>query len=93
MFARRSIQSFLNALEPILNPYQLISLVDRLNLNNRDSVAAEWEICVLFSLMHLGRVTYEPALIGKSCPDIFFCRTLPPTYSSSQMLPSFPMLI
>jgi hypothetical protein len=72
MFARRSIQSFLNALDSILTPAQFDSLVDRLNLDDRDSVAAEWEVCVLFALMHLGRVTYEPPLPGTSNPDILF---------------------
>jgi hypothetical protein len=72
MFARRSIQSFVNALDSVLITSQLIALVDRLNLNNRDSVAAEWEICILFGLMQLGQVTYEPVVSGKSCPDLLF---------------------
>jgi hypothetical protein len=72
IFARRSIQAFLAAVQTILTPPQLAALVNRLNLGDLDSLAAEWEICILLSLMNLGRTTYEPALAGKSHPDFHF---------------------
>jgi hypothetical protein len=62
----------LNALNTTLTCSQLDSLATRLNLNNRDSVAAEWEVCVLFALSNLGHVTYELRLPGTTRPDIFF---------------------
>jgi hypothetical protein len=76
VFARRSIQSFLNALDTTLTHSQLDSLVTRLNLNNRDSVAAEWEVCVLFALSNLGHVTHEPGFPGTKRPDIYFKATI-----------------
>ena len=53
-------------------PFDLAALVNRLNLGDLNSLAAEWEICILLSLMNLGRTTYEPALAGKSHPDFHF---------------------
>jgi hypothetical protein len=72
MFARRSLRSFLNALDSTLTRCQLQALINRLNLNDRDSVAAEWEVAILYALMNLGDVTYEPKMVGKSNPDILF---------------------
>jgi hypothetical protein len=72
IFARRSIQSFLTALRGTLTPHQLAALVDRLNLEDLDSLATEWEICILFALMNLGRIIYAPAFTGKSRPDVHF---------------------
>jgi hypothetical protein len=72
IFGRRSIQNFLTELHGILTTPQIAALVDRLNLGNLDSLAVEWEVCVLFALMKLGRVTYETAFAGKSRPDIHF---------------------
>jgi hypothetical protein len=72
IFARRSIQRFLSDLDSILTPPQLAPLIDRLNKGNLDSLAVEWEVCVLFALMNLGRVAYEPTFAGKSHPDIHF---------------------
>jgi hypothetical protein len=72
MFARRSIQSFLKGLDGILTCSQLEDLVNRLNLNKRDSVAAEWEVATLFALSRLGHVSYEPEMVGKRNPDLLF---------------------
>jgi hypothetical protein len=72
IFARRSVQSFLTALDGTLTPSQLTDLVHRLNLENLDSLATEWEVCILYSLMKLGKITYERAMPGKSRPDIYF---------------------
>jgi hypothetical protein len=72
VFARRSIQHFLTELQSVLTPPQAAAVVDRLNQGDLDSLAVEWEVCVLFALMNLGRVTYEPAFAGRSCPDIHF---------------------
>jgi hypothetical protein len=72
IFAQPSIQSFLNALQGTLSTQQLSDLVHRLNLEDLDSLATEWEVCILFALMKLGRVTYEPSFAGKSRPDIHF---------------------
>jgi hypothetical protein len=82
MFSRRSIASFLKALNSVLTGPQLEDLVKRLNLTRNvpgkgrtadkvDSVAAEWELSVLYGLTLLGRVSYEPK-IGKKKPDILF---------------------
>jgi hypothetical protein len=76
MFARRSIQSFLEGVNSILSQSQIQGLVNRLNLNKRDSVAAEWEIAILFALMKLGNVSYEPKMMGKRNPDILFTSKL-----------------
>ncbi|MFZ3234900.1 MAG: hypothetical protein WA184_05950, partial [Stellaceae bacterium] len=54
IFARRTLQSFLTALDGTLTSHQLGALVNRLNRENLDSLAAEWEICILIALMNLG---------------------------------------
>jgi hypothetical protein len=65
MFSRRSIDSLLKALASVLTGSQIEDLVKKLNLNKVDSVAAEWEISVLFGLIRLGRVHYEPTIAAK----------------------------
>lgn len=72
IFARRTLQSFLTALDGTLTSHQLGALVNRLNRENLNSLAAEWEICILIALMNFGHITYEPALIGKTRPDFQF---------------------
>src|SRR6266852_3284979 len=71
IFARRSIQRVLNTLAGTLSAHQLETLVGKLNANNPQSLASEWELLVLFGLMHWGRVSHEAPLGGPSKADIF----------------------
>jgi hypothetical protein len=72
IFARRSIQRILEGLAGTLTEPQLTAMVSRLNRNNTQSLAAEWELLVLYRLSHLGSIVYEAPLRGPARADVIF---------------------
>ena len=59
IFARRSIQIFIDKLSEKLPPDSVGKLVRSLNRNDRASLGFEWEIAVLYALNQLGEPGYE----------------------------------
>ncbi|MGO8869395.1 MAG: hypothetical protein ACLQME_23150 [Alphaproteobacteria bacterium] len=51
---------------------QLKQLVNDLNLGNIQSLAAEWEVSILYALNRSGSVSHEPDLGGQSRVDLHF---------------------
>lgn len=72
IFARRSIQKFIDRLSETLPEEAILKLVQKLNLNNRESLDFEWEVAVLFALGQIGTVEYEVCHGGKRFPDVTF---------------------
>ena len=72
IFSRRTIQDKINRLKNHLDPEGLSKIVDRLNLNNRQSLAVEWELILLASLPGNGKLTYERNFGGSTNIDIAF---------------------
>ncbi len=72
IFARRSIQSFIDGLQGVLPQDALVKLVEKLNRNDRASLDFEWEIAVLFALNRVGTIAYESNHGGSSYPDVTF---------------------
>ena len=72
IFARRSIQTFIDKLSEKLPPDTVGKLVRNLNLNDRASLGFEWEIAVLYALNQLGDTVYETNHGGKRLPDVTF---------------------
>ena len=70
LFSRRNVQKMLNHNAPFLSLTQMQKHVDDLNQNDESSIAAEWEVALLYALSHFGRVKHEPDY-GKK-PDIDF---------------------
>lgn len=72
IFGRRILQSLINSNVNILDKNKLLRHVKCLNKLEEDSLSSEWELVLLEALQHLGEVTYEPDLGGKSKIDIQF---------------------
>ena len=72
IFARRSIQTFIDKLSEKLPPDTVEKLVRSLNRNDRASLSFEWEIAVLYALNQLGEPCYETSHGGKRLPDVTF---------------------
>jgi hypothetical protein len=72
IFSRRSIQQSIGALSAILTQKQLSDIVGRLNREDEQSLAAEWEAQVLSGLSTLGTLQHEVGHGGSTRPDIFF---------------------
>jgi hypothetical protein len=72
IFARRSIQGFIDGLKDVLPQDALAKLVDKLNRNDRASLDFEWEIAVLYALRRLGTIVYEAHHGGSRHPDVTF---------------------
>jgi hypothetical protein len=72
IFARRTIQRFIDFLEITLPKSAILKIVHQLNQNNRSSLDFEWELSILFALSKLGFVGYEIEHGGTRYPDITF---------------------
>lgn len=72
IFARRSIQRFIDQLCLVLPREPLAALVRRLNLNDQGSLDIEWEVAVLYALQRVGEITYEASHGGRTHPDVTF---------------------
>ena len=72
IFARRSIQRFIDRLSDTLPRPAITKLVGSLNKNDRASLDFEWEVAVLFALSHLGEIRYEASYGGRRFPDVTF---------------------
>src|SRR5262245_34504752 len=72
VFARRSIQRQVDELSNILTEEQVKALVGRLNQENSQSLAAEWEVFVLCALSNLGNLQHEVSAGGPSRADVVF---------------------
>lgn len=72
IFARRSIQKFIDRLSGKLPQEAIGKLVQKLNRNDRQSLDFEWEVSLLFALEQIGTVEYEICHGGKSLPDVTF---------------------
>ena len=72
IFARRSIQRFINSLSETLPQEAVEELVRKLNRNDLGSLDFEWEVAVLFALTSVGRIDYESGHGGKKHPDVTF---------------------
>ena len=72
IFARRSIQRFIDRLSETLPQATVERLVRNLNQNNHASLGFEWEVVVLFTLDRLGEIDYEFDHGGESLPDVTF---------------------
>ena len=72
IFARRSIQIFIDKLSEKLPPDTVGKLVRSLNRNDRASLGFEWEVAVLYALNQLGELGYETNHGGKRLPDVTF---------------------
>lgn len=72
IFARRSIQGFIDKLRWVLPQEALEKLIDRLNRNDRASLDFEWEIAILFALSRIGTINYETNHGGNRNPDVTF---------------------
>lgn len=75
IFARRSIQGFIEGLQSVMSQAALIKLVEKLNRNDSASLSFEWETAVLFALSREGIIGYEIDHGGNRYPDVTF--TLP----------------
>jgi hypothetical protein len=75
IFARRSIQNFIDTLQSVLPKNVLETLVEKLNRNDRASLDFEWEIALLFAFSKLGAIGYEVNHGGSSSPDVTFSLT------------------
>ena len=72
IFARRSIQRFINRLSETLPQEPVEELVRKLNRKDRASLSSEWEAAVLFALTSIGRIDYERAHGGTRHADVTF---------------------
>ena len=72
IFARRSIQRFINHLSETLPRSAITKLVRSLNKNDRTSLDFEWEVAVLFALSQIGKIRYEASHGGRCSPDVTF---------------------
>ena len=72
IFARRSIQTFIDKLSEKLSRDTVGKLVRSLNRNDHASLGFEWETAVLFALNQLGELGYEANHGGNSLPDVTF---------------------
>lgn len=72
IFARRSIQHFIDQLSRRLPSDAIADLVRMLNRNGVASLDFEWEIAVLFASDKLGTIAYEKNHGGRSNPDVTF---------------------
>ena len=72
IFARRSIQRFIDRLSKALPQDIAEKLVRNLNRNDRASLDFEWEVAVTFALDRLGEIDYESDHGGESLPDVTF---------------------
>ena len=68
IFARRSIQRFINSLSETLPQEAVEELVRKLNRNDLGSLDFEWEVAVLFALTSVGRIDYESGHGGTRMP-------------------------
>jgi hypothetical protein len=67
---RRKIQRCLADLSGHIGKKSLEELINRLNQNDKTSLASEWEIAILFALSKLGHVSYEPDTGGNQHFDL-----------------------
>lgn len=72
IFARRSIQRFIDHLSATLPRSAIAKLIGSLNRNDRTSLDFEWEIAVLFALSQIGKVKYEASHGGRRSPDVTY---------------------
>jgi len=72
IFSRRVIQRMLNENRSFLPGQTVNRQVNWLNNQNKDSLAAEWEVLLLNALSKIGKVEYEKRFSGSKKPDIFF---------------------
>ena len=72
IFARRSIQRFVNRLSVTLPREAIEKLVRNMNRNDHASLDFEWEVSVLFALSRIGKIDYEADHGGKSRADATF---------------------
>jgi hypothetical protein len=68
LFHRRSIQKMLNHCSHFLSKRQLESFVEKLNLENKESLISQWELGVLYALNSSGIIEHETDF--KKRPDI-----------------------
>jgi hypothetical protein len=73
VFARRRLQSMLDALGVLLSPGKASDLLARLEHKNaKDASAAEVELGLLWSINHVAHLEIDPELAGStSRPDAF----------------------
>ena len=72
IFARRSIQHFINRLSETLPQEAVEKMVLNLKRNVRASLDFEWEAAVLFALSNIGSIEYESDHGGNSRADVTF---------------------
>lgn len=72
IFSRRAIQQVINETCHLFTTQQIRRHVINLNTGREETIPTEWELVILRSFLHLGRVKYEPNLGGKSRPDLLF---------------------
>ena len=72
IFARRSIQIFIDKLSEKLPPDTVGKFARSLNRNDHASLGFEWEVALLYALNQLGELGYETNHGGKSLPDVTF---------------------
>ena len=72
IFARRSIQRFLDQLSETLSQDGLAKLVRSLNRNDQAALGFEWETAVLFAFAQFGDIEYEANHGGEGFPDVTF---------------------
>lgn len=73
LFLRREIQRRIEAAAAFVAENKIDGLVRRLNLPNKQSIEAQWELAWLTALSRVGEVGYESKFAaGTSFPDIHF---------------------
>jgi hypothetical protein len=72
IFARRTLQRFIDNNASFMTAAQLAKLVKGLNRAGEQSLDTEWEAAVLYALSLLGPVVHEPILGGTSRIDVQF---------------------
>ena len=70
IFARRSIQRFINRLSETLPQRAVEKIALNLNRNDRASLDFEWEAAVLFALNNVGNIEYESDHGGERHADV-----------------------
>ena len=72
IFSRRVIQKFLNENRKFMDEEKITDHIKKLNYQNNESIAAEWEVVVLNALSKIGSIEHEKYFPGSKKPDIYF---------------------
>jgi len=72
IFSRRVLQRLLVETQPLLSPSQHERWVSLLNAADERALDTEWEVAITCALAKCGVVRYEPALGGKTRPDLLY---------------------